>query len=174
MKIYIACGLTHVPRDEFAEYVSFIDALAGRLETQCSAEVRYALKDSDPQLALKPFAERARLCYLWDTEMVEWADVVLAEASHPSTGLGIELQVACGRGIPVVLLFKLDEQHRATPVQYETADDEVHSLQLGEGFVSLMALGLPNVHRVLAYSSTEEALSEVSNVLETFARSKRC
>ncbi len=64
MNIYIACGLTHVPRQEFHRYVSFIHGLANHLSRECGAEVKYALRDSDPQLAEKPFAERARLCYL--------------------------------------------------------------------------------------------------------------
>ena len=49
---------------------------------------------SDPQLAEKPPKERASLCYTWDRRMVEEADLVIAEASFPSTGLGIELQIA--------------------------------------------------------------------------------
>jgi len=167
MKIYIACGLTHVPRHEFSQYVDFIEKLAGRLIGEFGAEVKYALKDSDPQLALRPFAERARLCYLWDKEMVEWADVIIAEASYPSTGLGIELQLACAQNIPAALLFKLEDQHRATPVQYQTADQEVHSLQLGEGYVSLMALGLPNVRQVLPYKNTEQALNDVLKTFQT-------
>lgn len=170
MKIYIACGLTHVPREEFAEYVRFIETLAAVLASQFGAEVKYALKDSDPQLALKPFAERASLCYLWDKEMVEWADVLVAEASYPSTGLGIELQLACAQNIPAVLVFKLYEQHRATPVKYQTADYEFHTLQLGEGYVSLMALGLPNVQKVLPYGNTEQALMEVTKAFEALER----
>lgn len=167
MKVYIACGLTHVPRHEFAQYVGLIEKLAGRLVDEFSADVKYALKDSDPQLALRPFAERASLCYLWDREMVEWADVVIAEASYPSTGLGIELQLACAQNIPAVLLFKLEDQHRAPPVQYQTADRHVHSLQLGEGYVSLMALGLPNVRKVLPYKNTEQAINDVLKMFET-------
>lgn len=71
MNIYIACGLTHVPRIEFGEYVAFITGLASHLSRMPAVKVKYALRDSDPQLAEKPFEERARLCYLWDKEMVE-------------------------------------------------------------------------------------------------------
>lgn len=171
MKIYVACGLTHVPRDEFVAYVSLIEGVAERLSVQFEAEVKYALRDSDPMLAQKPYADRARLCYLWDKEMVEWADVVIAEASYPSTGLGIELQLACARDIPIVLVFKLDERHQAAPVQYTTPDQEVHSLQLGQGYVSLMALGLPSLFKVLPYLEYEHALSEVSAAVATLQKS---
>lgn len=170
MKIYIACGLTHVPRDEFADYVCLIEKMAQFLTDSLNAEVKYALNDSDPQLSQKPFADRARLCYVWDKEMVEWADVVVAEASYPSTGLGIELQIACARETPIVMTFKRDECHKAPPVQYKTVDQKTHTLQLGEGYISLMALGMPSVFKVLSYADGDEACAEVGRVIETLQK----
>ncbi|MBB3643725.1 hypothetical protein FHY06_006887 [Variovorax sp. BK613] len=169
MNIYIACGLTHVPRDEFSSYVELIEGLAERLARRGASEVKYALRHSDPQLAEKPFADQARLCYLWDKEMVEWADVVVAEASYPSTGLGIELQIASARATPIVLAFKLDEKNRAKPVQYKTPDQHIHHLQLGQGYVSLMALGLPSLFKVLPYQDAEGAISAVADAVLTLA-----
>jgi len=169
MKIYIACGLTHVPREEFGTYALLIEGLAQRLEHLRHAEVKYALRNSDPQLAEKPFADRARLCYLWDKEMVEWADVVVAEASFPSTGLGIELQIASSQGTPIVLTFRLEERHRAKPVQYRTPDQKVHDLQLGEGYVSLMALGLPTLFKVVPYQDADEAFSVIDGAVGTLS-----
>lgn len=170
MKIYIACGLTHVPRDEFAAYVSVIEKMAKFLTDSLDVEVKYALKDSDPQLSHKPFGDRARLCYVWDKEMVEWADVIVAEASYPSTGLGIELQIACARETPIVLTFKLDERHKAPPVEYKTPDKEIHTLQLGEGYISLMALGMPSVFTVLHYADAAEACETVGRAIETLRK----
>lgn len=167
MKIYLACGLTHVPRDEFESYVEFLQEVAEHIAVKYKADVKYALKDSDPQLALKPFEDRARLCYLWDKEMVEWADVIIAEASYPSTGLGIELQLACSQEIPIILIFKLEEKHRAPPIDYKTPDQKDHSLQLGEGYVSLMALGLPSIFRIHPYGDVEHALAGLDSALET-------
>lgn len=100
MKIYIACALTHVPRGAiFDEHIAFIHELAGKLKS-AGHEVMYALVNSDPQLASKPADERARLCYLWDRNMIEHAELLIAEASFPSTGLGIEMQIAEGKGTP--------------------------------------------------------------------------
>lgn len=161
MNIYLACGLTHVPRSEFPAYVRLLHSLAAHLTDMHDIEVKYALRDSDPQLGQKPFADRARLCYAWDRQMVEWADLVVAEASFPSTGLGIELQIACARNIPIIVIFKLDERHKAPPIKYRTPDDDLHSLQLGEGYVSLMALGLPTIAKVLSYRNDTDALSKV-------------
>jgi hypothetical protein len=77
VKIYIGCGLTHVPSQIFAAYTSFIHSVASRL-TEQGHQVHYALLHSDPQLATKPEAERPRLCYLWDRRMVENADLLVA------------------------------------------------------------------------------------------------
>lgn len=173
MKIYLACSLTHVPREDFSNYVEFLHGLAEYLTMEHSAEVKYALRDSDPQLGQEPSENRARLCYTWDKEMVEWSDIVVAETSYPSTGLGIELQIACGRQIPAILTFKLDEDHKATPVQYHTPDHHLHSLQLGEGYISLMALGLPNVLKVLPYRSSSEAYVEIGAAVERLNASDR-
>ncbi|WP_158684192.1 hypothetical protein [Methylobacterium sp. 285MFTsu5.1] len=156
MKIYIACGLTHVPRHEFTSYVQLIHALAQDLRDS-GHSVKYALVDSDPQLEEKPFEDRAKLCYLWDREMVSDADLVVGEASYPSIGLGIELQVAEAAGTPAMLIFRRDPILRADSVRYENPDHSVHGLQVGEGYVSLMALGLPNVVTVFGYEEADEA-----------------
>jgi len=172
IKIYVACGLTHVPRKEFQDYVQTLHALVAHLSCALPAQVKYALRDSDPQLAEKPLEDRARLCYLWDREMVEWADVVVAEASYPSTGLGIELQVACARDTPIIIAFRPSNSHRAAPIQYETPDQAKHDLQVGEGFVSLMALGLPSVFKVLRYSNVEEAVMKIEEAIRIVQRER--
>jgi hypothetical protein len=170
MKIYIACGLTHVPRSEFKQYVAFIHELANCLSNELGASVRYALQDSDPQLAQKPFEERARLCYTWDREMVEWADVVVADASYPSTGLGIELQIAENNDTPIVVCFNDSNPHKASPIDYLNPDDTRHTLQIGEGYVSLMVLGLPSVFKVIPYSNSESAFRCISDAVHLLDR----
>ena len=167
MKIYLACALTHVPRDAFDDYVHLLHGIAEHLTRELGAEVKYALRNSDPQLAEKPFNERARLCYLWDKEMVEWADVVVAESSFPSTGLEIELQIAASNAIPIVILFQTSGAHRATPVVYENPDHTSHQLQVGDGYVSLMALGLPSVAKVIPYDSPTTARDAICAALRS-------
>jgi hypothetical protein len=95
VKIYLACGLSHIPRDLFSDYAAYLHRLAQALRTiRNDCTVKYALLNSDPQLAEKPPDDRASLCYAWDRRMVEEADIVVADASFPSTGLGVELQIA--------------------------------------------------------------------------------
>lgn len=164
MKIYLACGLTHVPRDSFERYVAFIHSLASHL-VRVGAEVKYALKDSDPQLASRPAGEKAKLCYLWDREMVQWADLVVAECSYPSTGVGIELQIAEQQGVPIIICFEDSGATEAAPVEYQNPDGKHHQLQIGEGHVTLMALGLPTVFRVIPYVDQEEGIKRVASTV---------
>ncbi|MBD8638675.1 hypothetical protein [Sphingomonas sp. CFBP 13733] len=166
MKIYIACGLTHVPRDVFADYTSYLHGLAAKLRSSLSVtSVRYALVDSDPQLALKPAGDQAGLCYDWDRRMVEDADLVVADASFPSTGLGIELQIAEAAGIPVVMLIGDLGINRVREVQYRNPDDSQHELQIGRGIVSLMALGLPAIRKTVQYTSFDEAIARAADAV---------
>lgn len=168
MKIYIACGLTHVPRTDFLNYSFRIKNLATHLENNFNASVKYALRDSDPQLAANPFQKRANLCYLWDRQMVEQSDLIIAESSFPSIGLGIELQIAESNKIPIIIIFRKTTKNKAQPINYETPDGKEHSLQLGEGYVSLMALGIPSVLKVVPYIDDSDLYSSLAEHIITF------
>jgi nucleoside 2-deoxyribosyltransferase len=169
MNIYLSCGLTHVPRRVFLDYVSLLHRIAAALE-EAGAKVTYALKHSDPQLAEKPFEDKARLCYLWDRELVEHADVLVAEASYPSTGLGIEMQIAESHGKPIIICFRAGSDTRAAEVQYENPDHTRHTLQIGDGYVSLMALGLPTVFKVIRYNCADDCIPQVVDALRELKR----
>jgi hypothetical protein len=161
LKIYIACALTHVPRNHFDEYVAFQHRLAATLADAEGHSVKYALVNSDPQLAAKPVADRAKLCYLWDSKMIQEADVVIAECSFPSIGLGVELQIAATEETPVIVAFRDFRDNRASPVHYRNPDSSNHELQIGDGFVSLMALGIPTVFKVHRYESTDDGIQQI-------------
>lgn len=126
----------------------------------------YALVNSDPQLASKPFEERARLCYLWDRNMVEQAELVIAEASFPSTGVGIEMQIAEGKGTPIILCFRDFGSNKVDSVSYENPDHSRHSLQVGDGFVTLMALGVPTIFKVVRYQDIRDGLTKIMSALD--------
>lgn len=165
MNIYISCALTHVPRKIFEGYSSYIHDLANKLK-EIGHSVKYALEDSDPQLSEKPEGDKSRLCYLWDRKMVETSDLVIAESSFPSTGLGIEMQLAEAKGIPVIICYKNYGTNKAKPISYETQNHKKHSLQIGEGYVSLMALGLPNLFRVLEYDNPAFGIQAIAEAVE--------
>jgi hypothetical protein len=170
MRIYIACALTHVPRGTiFDEHVNFIHQLAEKLKAAGHA-VKYALVDSDPQLDSKPFDERARLCYLWDRTMVEEAELVIAEASWASTGLGIEMQIAENKGIPIIACFKDFGINRVKTVTYENPDHTRHHLQVGDGIITLMALGVPGIFKLIQYITPDDGFAQILGALDVLNR----
>ena len=169
MRIYIACSLTYTPRHLFQEYANFIHALAETLRASgVVKQVKYAFVSSDPQLATKPFEERARLCYAWDKEMVDEADLIIADASFPSTGLGIELQIAEQNGTPIILCFNATN-NKSIPISYTNPDTTKHDLQIGEGYVSLMALGIPNIFRVIQYLDVKDGITKILDAVNLFS-----
>ena len=168
MNIYIACGLTHVPRSFFKKYTSFIHMLAETLSQQHI--VKYALVDSDPQLSLKPDTSKSKLCYLWDRKMVEESDIIIAESSFPSTGMGIELQLAENNDIPIIICYRDFEINKSNPVSYVNPDKSNHNLQIGDGFISHMVLGLPNVVNAIQYDSDLEGINSIIDALSLFEK----
>ena len=169
MKLYVSCALTHAPREVFDDYVGYIHELAAALSGLPSVQtVRYALVDSDPQLASKPAADRASLCYDWDRRMVEEADIIVADASFPSTGLGIELQIAETAGKPIILLIGDLGTNRVGSVQYTNPDLSQHDLQVGEGIVSLMALGLPSIRKIIGYSEFTDGIEGAVKAVQLY------
>ncbi len=93
--------------------------------------------------------------------MVENSDVIIAEASFPSTGLGVEIQIAEVKGIPIIICFREIDSNRAAPIAYENPDHTKHDLQIGEGIVSYMALGIPSVFQVIKYIDYEDGIAQV-------------
>lgn len=100
--------------------------------------------------------------------MVEDADLLIAEASFPSTGLGIELQIAEMHDTPILLMFRDYGCNQAPQRQYKNPNDiEDHALQIGDGFVTLMALGLPSIFRTVRYENLQDATEQLAQVIAT-------
>jgi hypothetical protein len=129
--------LTHVPRDTFSTYVATVHAVAAGLAAMDTVRrVRYALVDSDPALAGQVTADRPKLCYQWNRRMVEEANPLIAEVSYPSTGLGIETEIAASKKIPIIFIYRNYATNRAVPVSHvnpagETQSTECRARQAG-------------------------------------------
>lgn len=159
--LYLACALTHVPREQFKAYSEYLHSLAATIERDCKVSVFYALKHSDPHMGTLPFGQRAKYCYSRDIELVESADILLAECTFPSIGLGIELQASVIGNKPLILIFDGSSSHQALPVRYKNPDESEYDLQIGDGHITLMALGLPNVRCVIRHGMTDGDYSAI-------------
>lgn len=78
-KIYVGCSLAHAP----AEFIDGIMALKNELRKHHEIMDFVGLGDHDP-----------RKVFEWDTNCVKTCDCFIADATYPSTGLGIEIGLA--------------------------------------------------------------------------------
>lgn len=61
---------------------------------------------------------------------------------------------------------------KASPIEYENPDHTKHTLQIGDGYVSLMALGLPSIYKVIKYSTDIECYDLLSNSVQIISNEK--
>ncbi len=80
--------------------------------------------------------------YTTDLEELEKSDVMIAYVGEPTTGTGQEIQYAKDHGIPVYLLYEKDRH------------------------VSRMIFGSPNIKGSIAYSSQEDALRQLDELIQ--------
>lgn len=161
-KVYVSCAMTHVSASAFSEYSSLVREIGAVLAKEFACDVKYALKDSDPQLEEYPSESRPALCYAWDRKMVQESDLVVAEVSFPAIGVGHELQMAAERGIPIVLLYRVDGYERkAEEKPYIGEDQKPHKVQIGNGVVSIMAQGNPSVVAEIAYVGRDDCIEKL-------------
>ena len=127
-QVFIGTACTHVPPAVFPEYKTVIESVADLVEDLFECKARYALEDSDPQLSRIRRERRPSECYCMDRELVEGSQLVIAEASFPSTGLGQELQIAEYNSIPIILCYKDWGCNIAETKNYHTRAGEAHSI----------------------------------------------
>lgn len=89
--------------------------------------------------------DRDRDIYLQDTAWLSEADLVIAECTNPSLGVGYELAFAEARGIPVYIL-------------YRPAQTQLSAMLTGDDYF-----------RVFPYASEEEAFAAIDSILSTEA-----
>ena len=135
MRIYFA-GSIRGGREDREVYAQIIEYLKqyGEVLTEhvCYSAVTH---DGDPGLACEEI-------YARDMEWLKSADVVVAEVSTPSLGVGYEVCYAAEAGIPVLCLFRSNGKS-----------------------VSAMIAGDRRLN-VICYTSAEEALEKISAFLE--------
>lgn len=90
-KIYVACALTHAP-EEFREG---IEQLKGWLRKDHDILDFMGVKNGTPEEI-----------FTHDLGCVRRCDLVVADCTHPSIGLGMELGVAIERDKPILVVAK--------------------------------------------------------------------
>ena len=146
--VFLVGGITHVPEHEFPDHVDFFGAISMMLQFRYGLNPSFALLDNEVWLRDLPRDKRALECYRIDQASVDWAGLIVADLSVPSTGTGQELERAYQNGTPVILLAKEEMRKEVTPkIEYETETTEGrtqrHRIMRGVGAISLMVEGNP-------------------------------
>ncbi len=110
-KVYLGCALHNAPE----EYRASIEILQDLIETFPETEL---LKFKSKPTELGDFTSKE--IYEYDREMVSSADIMIAEASNPSLGLGMETMIAIQREIPVHIIHH--EDAKVSKMMRGTAD----------------------------------------------------
>ena len=99
-KIYLGCSLTQAPED----------FLQGIVDLKSQIKEKYELIEffSDP-LSVNQQSTELEICqriYEFDKNCVESCDLMIAEVSYPSIGLGMELAFAVTNNKPILAVAK--------------------------------------------------------------------
>jgi nucleoside 2-deoxyribosyltransferase len=134
-QVYISGALTGLPDLEATK--AFYESIASVCtELGIKAYVPHRVSDPAKNADLTPAQ-----VYRIDREQVRAADLVIAYVGFPSLGVGMELEIACQQGVPVVLLW--EEGSR----------------------ISRMARGSPAVAEEIRFSSPAQALQALRDWL---------
>lgn len=135
LKTYISCPLTHSP-EETRQVYKKIQLALDLANLNCHAPHTWA----DP--IIKGVVDvTAEQVYKNDYNHVVTAQLVIAVLNEPSLGVGIELQIAQQYGIPIIGVVHEDVT------------------------VSRMALGIPQMLRIIKYKDLPDMLKQLNNVL---------
>jgi nucleoside 2-deoxyribosyltransferase len=137
MEIYFA-GSIRGGRDDAALYRRLIDEL-GRYGTVLTEHI------ADPDLAEHDTSDQE--IYAQDIDWLERADIVVAEVTTPSLGVGYEIARAETLGKPILCLFRPAAGRR----------------------LSAMVAGAPGP-AVVAYETVEEAAAAIGNAIAAIDR----
>lgn len=99
----------------------------GRDHAHVYSDIVKYIKDAGMQPLSELFADKNLLsevgtdaspAYIWNRDItwVKSADAIIAEVTQPSLGVGYEIAIAESLGIPVLALFKEDNNRRLSPM----------------------------------------------------------
>lgn len=140
MRIYFSCSLTGGRQDQ-PIYAGMVRHLQGTGHEVLTAHL------ADPEVMVLDGLLDPLAVYERDTAWIKECDVVIAEVSTPSHGVGFEIAFALGRGKPVFCFFragarvsKMITGNRSPGFEVRAYDDPDHAASLMDaGLASLQA-----------------------------------
>ena len=132
LKVYFACSIRG-GRDEAGSYEELIEYISDHAVVLSEIFADQKLTSDGMN---KPSPD------IWKTDMawVDEADVLIAEVSQPSLGVGYEIAKAESMNKPVLCLYRKQQSKKlsamiegsphVTVVEYETVEDTKHAIKL--------------------------------------------
>ena len=80
------------------------------------------------------------------------------------------MQIAETKGTPIILCFRDFGKNRVKSLSYANPDHTHHALQVGEGFVTLMALGVPTIFRSIQYFDRDDGIKRIIEAVNMIGR----
>lgn len=142
MKIYFACSITG-GREFESIYQSMVRGLIRDGHQVLTAHLAEA-SAGDQEAALGP-----REVYLRDVAWIIESDVLIAEVSVPSHGVGYEIGYALGKGKPVLALHQWDRKVSKMISGNPDALLQVKTYQAVEQAVQLMKIFLTGIGNII-------------------------
>ena len=133
MNVFFARSMTLVPELHREEYADGLASIVEHLKVAKGWSVTWGVDSAAPidRSGRKP-SEMMKL-YSWYADFIAKADLLIADVTFPSLGVGIELQIACQNSVRTWLITN----GRFTP----------------RTNVSMMALGVPGVEKTIEYTA---------------------
>ncbi len=135
--LFLGAASSNVPEPSRGEYQSYVKELVRIL---ADFEVLGGVTTPAPIDRSKDLRSDDKRLYQWYRDQILSADLFLAEMTHPSFGLGIELEIAAEGNVPIIV----------TSVSHSA-----------NARISRMVLGLPGIAHIISYSSYQKALAGV-------------
>lgn len=136
MKIYFACSITGGRQDEgiYQVFVKEIEARGCDVPTAHIAET--GIEELDAAEAPEDIYER-------DVSWIEESDLLIAEVSTPSHGVGYEIGYALQLGIPVICFYRADVRISKMILGNSHPDLQIYSYRDQEHVINLLQQLLP-------------------------------
>lgn len=164
MDLFLCCSMTNVPNKFFNNYSKTISNLHSFIES-FGHNVSNALRDNSPYDSSLDDFENAKVCYEWHKSRIEKSNLVIAEVSFPSIGVGIELESANQFNIPIILIYDKILAIKADVKEYEATGDLIKNTNITHPNISSMALGLKQAKELVGYKDFSDLSSRLRKYL---------
>lgn len=160
--------MTYLPKSHLKKYILFIQSLGRMIEESGFAHAKYAFRDTDPFMTNLSPSKIPEFCYKTNAGYIKSSTCIIAEVSFPSTGVGIELQIAEQYRIPIIVVYKKQNISKIKNKYYSLEDNGKYKLYTRTDGVSVVVYGLSSIKKEIQYKSYQDCICKLKRYLSNF------